>query len=467
MVGGVALDTAETAGRYRKLLGMMAPIALNSVLFSCLGFVDSVMLSRLGADAVAAAGVGAKVMWLVSNIAVGIGSAVSIYCSQFWGARDKDGFSTYVHVGLVISAAALLVYLPLLWFFSPQIAGLATPRDDIARVGADYLRVTTIALGAGAITIVWDSALRSMQKPGVVLKCFMFELAVNIALNYLFVFGAWGFPKLGAVGAAWGTATARVVRAIVVWSYILLKEPSLRLRWAKLMSPAVTGSVLQFVRMAAPICGGMLLWTGGVFTYQIILGNLDGDALAVISLVSPIELIFLSVGWGAASATGIVVGNAIGAGDLVDARRWAMQGFRLAAAVGIGLSGMLLMLRAPLLLLFGRMDAAVLDSVASLFPFLMGNLFLRSLTMTLMAGVLRAGGDTRYCFMLDTIGQWAVAIPICYVAAFHLHWPLEYVYGAMLFEELVKLVPGWSRLQNGRWARNVTRADATLSAAGT
>ena len=442
---------------YKKIFTLAVPIALHSMLFSCLGFIDTYMLAQLGGNTVAAAGIGAKTLWFVLNLIIGVGGGAAIFCAQYWGAKDLTELHKTIHIGLFYSVLTAAVLVPALYLFAPFIAGLMTNDITIIELAAEYLKITALTVLVSAFSVIWSAGMRALQKPKVVLYLFVVELVLNVTVNYLLIFGLWGLPALGLIGAAWGTLAARLLSTLLFFLYIYNQQPYLMLsakifkqsfRWAKHAT---------FLKISLPIIAGEFIWSGGVFLYHAIYGNISTTALAAISILSPIEVMASALSWGCAAAIGILIGEKIGSDQQKELNHYVTAGFISAISVGLILVGLLWVSRHYVLGLFNAIEDDVQAMLYTLFPFILASIFLRSITMTAMSGILKSGGDTQFTMKLDFCAQWLGAVPLSLLFAFWFRWPVEIVICAVLLEEGLKLIPILYRIKSGAWVKELTK----------
>ncbi|USH03933.1 MATE family efflux transporter [Grimontia kaedaensis] len=442
---------------YKDILFLAVPIALHSVLFASLGFIDTFMLSALGGDNVAAAGIGSRVLWFVSNVIVGIAGATTIFCAQHWGAKDNKSLSVTVHIGMIHAVIASMLLVSAALVFKDQIAGLMTNDGAIAAMASSYIEISILCVLVTSFSAIWGAGLRAIQKPKVILYLFVFELVLNVSLNYLLIFGHFGFPALGLEGAAWGTLVARTASTLILFFYVHAFERILSFTASSFVAAREKTKNVAFVNIALPIIGGEIIWSGGMTAYHTIYGNIDGTALAAMSILAPLEILLGSFSWGCAAAVGVLVGQKIGSNNHEELNDYVRAGLIASVAVGGTIVALLWIGRDLLIGLFNGIEPEVLDAVYLLFPFILASIFLRSVTMTSMSGILKSGGDTKFTMYLDMVAQWFGAIPLMLVLTFWFELPVQYVYAAVLLEETLKLIPVMLRIRNRKWIKTLSQ----------
>ncbi|WP_407330641.1 MATE family efflux transporter [Enterovibrio sp. 27052020O] len=434
------------------LLGF--PLVLQSLLFSSAGFIDSLMVSQLGTQEVAASSIGARVFWFTGIFIWGMGTGMGVLLAQYWGAEDEKGLRRNFALGSVISTAASVILFLLCWFFPHVVPALFKASGETAQLAADYLKIISVAILVAGPTISMDAALRALGKTKTTMNMSIIEIGLNILLSYFLIFGYFGLPEMGLMGAGLGTVIARVVRVIMSVAVIYFFNPVLVLRGSDFSFTQRT--FRRYMKVTMPIIAGSLMWSGGIFVYQVIMGRMGEAELATMAIVSSLEALTLCVASGLSSATAIVVGNALGANKLAMSERYARYALATSAAVGVLCAVVVLLAQGAILSLYTQVSEEVISLAALCFPVIALSTIVRNINITLIVGVLRAGGDAKFCMNMDVVCQWIWAIPMTAVAAMWFELPLPYVFLLMTSEEIVKLYPTIRRVFGTKWVNNLT-----------
>ena len=302
---------------------------------------------------------------------------------------------------------------------------------------------------------VYLSTLRSIGRVAVSTALSTVAFTLNILLNAVFIFGLFGAPKLGAMGVALATSISRVVElmlALVVSarSKDVKLKPSLLLARNKLLFK-------DFLRMAMPATANDVIWGLAFSMYSAIIGQFLGrDMVAAYSFAGLARNLGTILCFGVASAGGILLGQIIGENrldDAVDAAKKLMRLTVLSGAIGGGiiLAGMPLMLRFANLTDLGRHYLKYMLLINSYY--VMG----AAVNTTLIAGVFRAGGDSRFGFICDTIDMWGYGVPLGFLAAAVLKLPPLWVYFLLCTDEFVKWPWVIRHYKSKKWLKNITR----------
>ena len=232
---------------------------------------------------------------------------------------------------------------------------------------------------------------------------------MNIILNATFIFGLFGAPKLGATGVAIATAASRLIElaACVIVSF-LSKDVKLNLTFMFIRSKVLFG---DFVRLSLPALGNDISWSVAFSMYSVILGHLGTDAVAANSLVTVVRNIGSVFCFAIASAGTILLGNVMGKGDLEKSKVYASRMLKMTIIAG-AIGGVIVFAITPLVLRFASLNDGAMHYLKYMLLintyYIMGS----AVNTALIAGVFRAGGDTKFGLICDTIDMWVYAVPL-------------------------------------------------------
>jgi Na+-driven multidrug efflux pump len=277
---------------------------------------------------------------------------------------------------------------------------------------------------------------------------------LNIFLNAVFIFGLFGAPTLGATGVAIATACARGVELLgcIILS-CCTKDIKLKLSYMFIRNKALFG---DFVHMSIPALCNDISWGVAFSMYSVILGHMGTDAVAANSLVSIVRSFGTILCYGVASAGGILLGQIMGEGNLERAESYASKILRLTVVTSI-LGGVLVLIATPFVLRFASLSDTAMYYLK--YMLLINSYYIlgTGVNTTLIAGVFRAGGDSRFGMICDTIDMWCYAVPLGFFAAFVLKLPVLVVYFLLCTDEFVKWPWVFSHYHSKKWLKNITR----------
>lgn len=439
-----------------QMYKLLIPLVIQNLLNAAVSSSDVVMLNYVSQSSISAVSLAANYAQVLGSVFYGLGTGATLLCAQYYGKKDFRAIQAVQGIALRFSMAISAVFA-LAAFTVPQVLmRLFTNDAELISIGAGYLRIMGITYLCWGIIEVYMSVLRSIGRVTICLALNIMTFFLNIALNAAFIFGLLGAPKLGAVGVAIATAASRVVELVGSFAVSAFsKDVKLKLSEVLRRNKVLTG---DFVRLALPALGNDVSWGVAFSMYSVILGHLGNDAVAANSIVVVIRNLTTTFCFAVAGAGGILLGNVMGTGDLDKAKKYASEVMKMTVFSG-AVGGVVLIAAIPLVLRFA--SASLSDTAMG---YLRVMLWINSyyimgaaVNTSLIAGVFRAGGDTRFGLICDSIDMWCYAVPLGFLAAFVLKLPVLWVYFVLCTDEFVKWPWVLRHYRSGAWAKNITR----------
>ena len=446
---------------YRYLVSLTAPIALQNLITFSLGLIDTLMVSRLGNDEMAAVTAANVPVFLLISIVFGVQSGVGILISQYWGKRDLTNISRVIGVAAILGVSLALVVAVALFAWPVAIMDLLSNKHHLSLLGAPYLRLIGFSYVFNMLSSIYVSAQRSVENAGFGMKLFGMSTVLNTGLNYLLIFGKCGFPALGVEGAALATLLSRVAEFIVCL-ICALHSRTIPLDLRALVRPGWE-MLRRFVKYASPVLLNELLWGLGNSLLTVILGHTTVSVafLAANGVMGNLNRLFLVVCFGLGAATAVMIGKAIGEGqshdDLMALARtlsWVTILVGMVLAV-IALALVPLLFQPVIFPLFELYDlSAHLATTLAVTGF--ACIPLHAYSISAVTGILRAGGDVLWSTALDLAPQWVLALPLTAVLALVLDADPWFVSLAIQAESFVKCPICLWRIRSRKWIHDVT-----------
>ncbi|MGF1681906.1 MATE family efflux transporter [Photobacterium minamisatsumaniensis] len=439
----------------KKILTIALPITLQNIMFSSKGLVDVMMLGQLTETDIAAVGVASKILFVATIMLIGITTGGGLLTAQYWGAKDNKGLQESTTLSLLFTLIAALTTILVFNLFANQIMGLATHSKDVITLGSQYLVITSFSLLFAAIVSSLSASLRSMQQPGVCTFFSGISISTNILLNWLLIFGKFGLPELGIKGAAIATLISSIVEMACLLLYLYFKRHLLLFSFTTGLSACQSRKIIRFLKLSIPTTFNFLLWSAGLFAYHAIMGSTGTQGLVALSVITPIEAMSLSFLVGVANASSVLIGNQLGAKNYTAAYYQAIIFIAIAVTVTVIVSCTLYLNQTAILDQFSAITADTRELAEQFFAILCIGIVLRSVPTTLVVGVLRAGGDVKFCLYQDMLTQWAFGIPLTAIGAFLLGFTPEWVFAMFFLETLFKWYASVQRFRSRKWIRNL------------
>ncbi len=436
------------------LIQIAIPIALQNLVSSSVNMLDTVMVGQLGATPLAAVGLGNQIYFLLMLLLYGVSTGGGIFIAQYWGRRDLPGIRRTV--GLCLTAGLVAgAFFTVAAVAAPRfLIGLYSRDAEVVRIGADYLRIAALSYLPTVASSILGFSMRSCEKVRLPLVASIVSLGMNAFLNWVLIFGEFGIPALGVVGAAWATVAARTAEALImlIVPYVRRYPTAGRLRelvdWSGIW-------ISRFVTVALPVVVNEVIWSLGITTYNAIFARSGTDAIAAYNVTSTVSQLSMVLFFGTASAASVMIGKKIGEGRHDLARDWARRFALLAPCLGIVFGLLLIPLRSLLPFVF-RLDAPVLAQASAMLLVLGLTFPFRVFNFHLVVGICRAGGDTKFGLLFDLLGVWGIGVPLAALGAFVWGLPAWGIYLMCSVEEVAKSFVGLWRFLSRKWLRSVT-----------
>lgn len=440
---------------YKRVAGLVIPMALQNLMNVAVQSADVVMLGRVGEKALSAASLGGQVNFILSLFLFGLTSGASVLCAQYWGKKDSGSIEVITGLCLRLS---LLIGLGVTLFtlaFPGGIMRILTSDGQVMELGVEYLRAVCVSYVLMTFTSVYLNIMRSMERVVVSTVIYAASLVINIIVNAFLIFGIGPFPELGVVGAAAGTVIARLAECVMVlfhnkWKNDLINfGPKLLIVKNPLLSR-------DFIKISGPVILNEVLWGIGMSATAAILGQLGSEAASANAIVQVVRQLSTVVSFGIASATAITVGKAIGEGKKELAREYGGRFIKIIAVSGSVGSLIVLGVRPVVMAVMELTPTA--KGYLSVMMFLMAAyVWLQAFNTLMVVGIFRGGGDTRFGLILEIIGLWGCSVFFGSIAAFVLKLSVPLVAAVILLDEYVKFPLIVHRYRTYKWLRDVTR----------
>ncbi len=439
---------------YRQIFKLAIPIIIQNLLSAAVNSADVIMLNYVGQSSISAVSLAANYSSILFMVYYGLGTGASLLCSQYSGKNNLQAIHAVEGIALRFSVG-ISILVALIAFMMPQrMMQLFTADPELITIGSSYLRVMGITYICWGISEIYLAVLRSIGRVTISMVLNVLAFVLNIFLNAVFIFGLFGAPKLGATGVAIATALSRLVQllACVIVS-ILSKDVKLNPAYMFLRSKVLFH---DFIRLSLPALGNDLSWSVAFSMYSVILGHLGTDAVAANSLVIVVRNIGSVFCFAIASAGTILLGQIMGKGDLEKSKKYASRMLRLTVITG-ALGGVIVLVVTPFVLKFASLNETAMHYLK--YMLLINSYYIMgaAVNTALIAGVFRAGGDTKFGLICDTVDMWVYAVPLGFFAAFVLKLPVLWVYFLLCTDEFVKWPWVLHHYRKGEWAKNITR----------
>ena len=447
---------------YRRVLSVALPMMIQNGITNFVQMLDNVMVGQVGTIPMSGVAIVNQLMFVFNLCIFGAASGAGIFTAQFQGREDHEGirhtFRFKLLVGLLLSALGIGLFLA----FGRELIGLYLTgegtHEELAATmeyGLRYLGVMLFGLLPFALSNAYSGTLRECGETRVPMLAGIAAVLVNLAGNYILIFGHFGAPALGVVGAAIATVISRYVELAIVaiWTHTHGKAHPFIL--GALRSFHIPGKLTaDIIRKGMPLLINEFLWSTGMAFLSQCYSTRGLDVVAAFNIATTISqlsnVVFLSLG----NAVGILMGQMLGAGAPEDViRRDNRRMIRLCVAVCFGVGAVTIALSEAFSRLYNTTDAV--RSIA------VGLICLAAVMMPVnsynnaMYFTLRSGGQTFVTFIFDSGFSWCVCVPVAFVLSRFTELPILPLYGICVGVDVFKVFIGKWLLDKGIWIRRI------------
>ena len=462
MIQALTSHSAENKAFFRKLWNLAIPVSIQAMMFSLLGLIDIMMVGRLGETSVAAVGLGNRIFFFNLILTAALGSGMTVLASQFIGAGDKGGLRRTLSQAILTSLIVSLPFIAVYMLFPQQILGLASNDTELLELASSYLLITAPSIICTAIVVPLESALRAANDAKTPTRIGFIAILVNIALNYVLIFGELGFPALGVAGSAWGTTLSRLFQTILLVTYIHHKRGFLLPSSDDLRQALKKAELVRYYKISLPIIFQDGTWAFGTVLYNLIYASMGVNELAVMSAISSIEAILMSLFIGFGVGSSIIISQDLGGNQFHRAWRQGMFVLIIAPMIALCIGLLMVLFRHDIVSLFGDFNQSTVQMASHVMIASGLALMLRVINFTGIIGLLRSGGDVRATVYINLIGMWGVGLPLAYMAANWWNWPLFLVFICSLCEDITKSILVIIRVISRRWLNNLVQGKPSV-----
>lgn len=440
-----------------KAFSILIPVTVQHMISFGLNIVDTLMIGRVSTDALAAVGAANQVYGVFVMICFGFLSGGGVYIAQYWGVRDL--VSIRHTLGLIYKNTILFgLAVTLLAQWQPEwIINLFLREPEVTALGVDYIRIVSLSYLVTALSFSMAFSSRCIQRLRWPTAINALALILNTALNYVLIYGKWGFPVMGVKGAALATLIARFLEFGLMVAYIYnTPDHPLAARLSEL-----SGYSKEFRNQVYKTAGPIVLsdgaygLAGSLFLSGF--GIIGSVAVAAYQVVHILGEFSQSMFYGLGNASAVILGEKLGRGDVSGADRDA-SGFLWFGLGLISVITVLLLLVNPQVPGWYDFDAVTTAVLAPALTVSALTVWGRAMTYLFICGVLRSGGDTRYVMVVDIAWTWLFGIPVMFAGILFFDFVLWQAALVRFLSECTKAVQFYFRYRTKKWQNVLTEA---------
>ncbi|MDB1124990.1 MATE family efflux transporter [Vibrio algarum] len=410
------------------------PLALNALLMQSMLMIDTLLVSPLGEESVAAMGVATTIVAFVLGIQMALSNGTQMILSRAFGSGRTKSLSNAFFGGLAIASCFAAVFMSLILIFGDELVALIVDSESLITKAESYLSISVFIILFTSITQTIVTLFNSTGKTSVPFKGYLIELPFNCAVSYMLIYQF----DMGVSGAALGSLSAIMLRTVYL-AYSVLSDDSISLPLPEELS-AFIKTTRHHLGEILPFAANITILAIGITIYQLMFSQLNINEYVAITLLYP----WIRTGsqfitsWSHASA--ILISQRIGAGKLDDLK----QCVDTSIDVAVGISFISCLFFVCLHFSFGHIYPGLASetylAMATIAPLYILLPFVRGYN-TVHGNILRAVGKTKSVFKINFTGQWVVSLPLLAIIIFVLDGSIFWAFAIQPFEELIKAIP--------------------------
>lgn len=404
---------------FNTTFSLAYPVMLSQLGQVMVGVADNIMVGRLGAIPLAAASLANSIFFLMLMFGIGISMAVTPMVAAADGEGKKGKIGRFLSHGFVINGFSSLVLFLVILGLSPGLKWLGQP-EEVVILAIPYLLIITFSLVPFMFFQTYKQFIEGLSQTKQAMYITVLFNVFNVGLNWLLIYGHWGFPAMGLNGAGWATLISRILMAMAIYLYVTRSERYARYLRGFSLKNLRFAIIKKMLRIGIPTGLQFVFEVGAFSTAAIMMGWIGVNALAAHQIAINLASISYMMASGLSAAAMVRVGNQLGRRDIGKLRQVGFSIFGMVAVFMLlfGLAFLLFRNYLPLLYIEERgvvEMAATLLVVAAFFQISDG-------LQVVGLGALRGLSDVKVPTLVTLVAYWVIGLPLGYFLSFHLGW---------------------------------------------
>lgn len=438
---------------YRKASLLAIPLAIQQLVSSCMGIIDSLMVSWI--HQVSAVGIAVQIETLCTAVAWGAIAGTGIFSAQFYGAHDQKNLKRTFGLSIILGMGIGLIWLIIAAIFGRQIISFYIQDRAVIENSYQYLMIAMFSYIPLCLGFSFSYIYRSIQNTKVPLIIGIAAMGINIFVNYILIFGHLGCPALGIKGAALGTFIAQSFMLVSHIAYAYFSKQQFIGTFQEMFSLDYR-FVKPIMRKIQPLIFNELMFGFGSTLFVKAFGVLGTSSMDAYYVGAKLSDVFNAVVTGISNATAVMLGVSLGSGDVSEAREEGNYFVGMAMFLAIMSIVFIFGFSHQLVAIFQLEDTYVVEQAVAIVKVFSLKIALRMFIVIVFSS-LRAGGDSKILALLDSGLMWGIGIPLAFISVhlFHIQ-SIAMVFLVCQIEQIIRVYLGMKRYRKGEWAVNLT-----------
>lgn len=432
----------------------MIPIVLQNLMLALVAVADAFMLGGMDQNYMSAVSLATQIQFIQNMFLSAATASLGILGAQYWGKGDVKTLDEIFCMALRLCGLVSVVFFAACVFGGKYLMLIFTNEDVLIGYGVRYLRIAGFSYLLTGISQCYLVIMKTSEHAKTTAVISSATVCINIVLNAIFIYGAFGIQPMGVRGAALATLIARIIElgCSVAISY---KEGYIHPQMKFLLHRNKQLSK-DFTKCGMPLLGACLFWGVGFTSYSSFMGHLGVDAAAANSVAAVVRDLVCCLSAGISGAAGIMVGNELGAGNLKRGKEYGIRLLKISCLCGI-VAALLMCIAAPIVLHFVKLTPQATTYLKGMFVVIAFYMIGRAVNDVTINGIFGAGGDTLFDMYSLAVCMWCLAIPLAAVGTYYFHWPVVVIYACTCIDEVGKLPWVLHHFRKYKWVKDLTR----------
>lgn len=440
---------ADTDKSRLKLIIILAiPAVIENFFQTALGFVDTFFVSKIDLAAVSAVGVTNAILAIYFALFMAIGVASNVRIANFLGANLPEKARHISQQSILLAILCGLLTGVLTLFFSEPLLKLMGIEENVLEVGSLYFKIVGIPSILMSLMFVMSAILRGAGDTRSPMYVSIIINVLHAFLDYVLIFGFLFIPEMGIIGAALSTVFSRFMGSVLLFFYI--NRSNVLVFRRDYWKPDKV-HLEELMTLGTPAAGERLLMRAGQIVYFGFVVALGTNAFAAHQIAGNVEVFSYMIGYGFSTATTILVGQQIGAGNYEEAKNYTKLSTYLAFSSMVVL-GVLLFFLGDWAASFFTKEQAVINDIGT--ALMISGIFQPFLAILLvLTGAFQGANNTKYPMYLTAVGIWAVRTVLVYLLGIRFEWGLAGVWIAIGLDIAFRAIVLMVKFKSGKWVR--------------
>ena len=438
---------------YKTFFTLTLTIALQNVIVFGVNLADNIMLGAYSQTSLSGVALCNQIQYLLHMLIMGATESAVILSSRSWGKKDILSIRKATGISMYVSIFIALCMWTVVFFFPEWSLSLFSSDSAVIEEGRKYLVIICFSYVFFAITNTLIASMRSAENVKIGFVVSLSTLVINVILNYILIFGNFGAPRLGAVGAAIATLISRITETCIMIFYVAFADKKIHLRFTDIIRPG-TELIKAYTKTGYPLLLSNAVWGFAMSVQTAILGHMGTEVIAANSIANTIFQVISVISYGSASAASVLIGKTIGEGDKDKVKSYAVTMQILFVCIGI-LTGTLLFLSKDVIINFYELTEQAHSLTVTFITILSVTVVGTSYQMASLTGIVRGGGDTKFVLINDLIFMWGIVLPSSAICAYVFNLSPVITFICLKSDQILKCFVAIFKVNRFKWIKEI------------